>query len=344
MYSVSSSQTDRADAADDVNDPNAATRLLWRQFSHPFVVADAARALFGLSPWVTRQLAGALLATSQEATTLLHLMPEMLRNMSITTIQTALRCQGEVRGPVLWSETMAARSGTAGATDVYVCLTAQRAYDTPQNRVLVAALMEIRHASNDADLVARQAYDDEVLLKSRSNGDEARRYLDHRTLRDVSRKRLSKRDLAKTVSGRRSEQYSPAIDVLERAKAPIGLTHLLAFSDARTAWQHWVVMSLAAELRRRGTMLPAFRPTPAGDLRAGRLTYRHPRVAAQEANPLHGILFERLLIDVPDPIDTSDLGAADALLGQRARGRVPVLVTSHDDIVRAVDMAFSDLG
>ncbi len=61
-------------------------------------------------------------------------------------------------------------------------------------------------------------------------------------------------------------------------------------------------------------------------------------------NPLHGILFERLLIDVPDPIDHGDLASAEAELGARAHGRVPVLVTSEADVDRAVELAFSGLG
>ena len=87
-----------------------------------------------------------------------------------------------------------------------------------------------------------------------------------------------------------------------------------------------------------------YRPTPNGDLRAGRLTYRHPTTAKAVKNPLHGILFERLLIDVPDPIDHPDLEQAAADLGARAQGRVPVLVTSEEDIDRAVELAFSGLG
>ena len=97
------------------------------------------------------------------------------------------------------------------------------------------------------------------------------------------------------------------------------MKHLLSFSDPRTAWQHWVIMALAARCGRGGNPLPVYRPTPNGDLRAGRLTYRHPTTAKAVKNPLHGILFERLLIDVPDPIDHPDLEQAAADLGARAR-------------------------
>ncbi|HET8930398.1 MAG TPA: hypothetical protein VFN21_07065 [Acidimicrobiales bacterium] len=327
----------------DPADPNAATRLLWENLSRPLAVRDAARSLFGLSFDVTRQLAGALVATSVEAESLLLAMPEVLRNLSITTVQTAERCQGEVRGPILWSETVSARAGTAGATDVFICLTARRAYDTPQNRVLVAALTAVRRAAADADAVARQAYDDEVLLRARVNGDEARRFLEHRTMRDVSRKRPSRRDIAKAAAGRRSQQYQPAIDVLRRNRDPIELKHLLPFIDARTAWQHWAIVTLAAQLRKRGAPLGGFRVTPSGDLRAGRLTFRHANVAGETQNPLHGILFERLLVDVPDIVSTTDIDAATDALARRAQGRIPVIVTSAADIERAADLALSAL-
>lgn len=326
------------------SDPNAATRLLWRQLIQPVPIVDVAQALFGLPAPISRQLAGALLATSDEAVLLLETMPTILRGLSITTVQSAVRCQGEVRGPVLWSETMAARSGTAGATDVFVCLTAERAYDTPQNRVLVSALTALKKAADAADPVARQAYNDEVLLRARMNGTEARHYLDHRTMKGVSHKRVTGRTIAKTRAGTRNRNYEPALALLERARNPVSLDHLLSFSDSRTAWQHWVIMALAARLRARGNPLPVYRPTPNGDLRAGRLTYRHPTTARAVKNPLHGILFERLLIDVPDPIDHEDLVAAEADLGDRAHGRVPVLVTSEADVDRAVDLAFSGLG
>ncbi len=324
------------------DDPHAATRVLWDGLARPLSVRDAARALFGLSPDVIRQLAGALVATSSEADALLLAMPEVLRNLSITTIQTAERCQGEVRGPVLWAETMSARAGTAGATDVFICLTARRAYDTPQNRVLVAALTAIKSAAADADPVARQAYDDEVLQRARSNGDEARRFLEHRTMRDVSRHRPSRRDVAKAAGGRRSHQYQPAIDMLRRKLDPIRLDNLLAFNDARTAWQHWLVVTLAAQLRRRGAPLGAFRVTPSGDLRAGRLTYRHANVAADMQSPLHGVLFERLIVDVPDERGMG-IDAATEALGRRAQGRMPVVVASAADVERAADLALSTL-
>ena len=50
------------------------------------------------------------------------------------------RCIGELRGPVLWSETMSARASSFGDRDLFICATPSRAYDIDENRILVAAL------------------------------------------------------------------------------------------------------------------------------------------------------------------------------------------------------------
>lgn len=310
--------------------------MLWGALTEPVPVREAAWALLGLSSEFTGRRAGRSIATSSEAATLLAEMPEILRNLSITTEQTAERCQGEIRGPVLWSETMAARAGTAGSTDVFVCLTARRAYDTPANRVLVAALTEIRRAAAAADPVEGGVRDDAAITEARRVGDEARRYLEHRTLRDVSRKRPSRRDVAAASRGRRNQRYRPALALLSRVRTPLGLADLLAFGDARTARQHRVVVALASGLHRLGTPLGRPRVTPGGELRAGRLVYRHPEVARATGNPLHGIVVDRLLIDVPDPTSDPDPARAADALAARSHGRTPVLITGPADIDRAV--------
>ena len=123
---------------------------------------------------------------------------------------------------MLWSETMAARAGTAGATDVYVCLTAERAYDTPQNRVLVAALLAIRRAADAADPIAGRPTTTRCCSGRASTAPRARHYLEHRTMKGVNRKRIDGRTIAKTRSGSRNDNYEPALAVLERARAPWG--------------------------------------------------------------------------------------------------------------------------
>ena len=83
--------------------------------------------------------------------------------MVVSTTSSPEKCRGELRGPVLWSETMSARSSSAGLQDVYVCSPPQRAYAIPENQVLAAALVSIRDAGRGVDSMSAQAYDDDPL-------------------------------------------------------------------------------------------------------------------------------------------------------------------------------------
>src|ERR1700704_4466723 len=98
-----------------------ATVELWRRLVRPFDAASAVEALTGLHSTNARQLVGMHLATSPEADTLLDRMHETVRSLSIATTSSPMRCEGEVRGPILWSETMAARSSSPGAGNAFVC-------------------------------------------------------------------------------------------------------------------------------------------------------------------------------------------------------------------------------
>ena len=97
----------------------------------------------GLTPIATSQFVGSATARSPEAERLLATMPSTVRALA-TSMQTRNeRCIGELRGPVLWSETMSARASSFGDEGLFVCATPSRAYDVDENEVLVAALHTI---------------------------------------------------------------------------------------------------------------------------------------------------------------------------------------------------------
>ncbi|MBS1848733.1 MAG: hypothetical protein JST73_10690 [Actinobacteria bacterium] len=217
-------------------------------------------------------------------------------------------------------------------------MTARRAYDTPQNRVLVSALDAIRQAAREANPRGDEWGGDERILAAAANAESARRHLEHRALRDVSRRRPSRRDYASTMTGRRARTYVPAIRVLDRVADPLGVDDLLPYTDPRTAWQHWIVVTLGSRLRARRSAVGPWRVTADGELRAGPLAYRHPATAARVAGSLHGIFTSDLLIDVPDPLGAPDLDTAHAKLAARSQGRTALLVTSMNDIERAVEL------
>src|SRR5206468_3237831 len=160
-------------------------------------------ALFGVSPAVTRHMVGVVIATSPEAERLLEAMPNVVRSVAVSTTMRPRRCLGEVRGPVLWSETNAARAASASAGDVFICASPVKAFDTEENQVLVHVLTAIRDAARDADGPGGHAHDDPAARRWRHNGARALRFLEHRTLVDVTRGRPSGRAVRRARAGSR---------------------------------------------------------------------------------------------------------------------------------------------
>ncbi len=337
-------------SASDSDDP---LDRIWARLSRPFDVIGTVGALTGLSTASVSQLVGTIVATSPEADRLLQQFPTSVRSLA-TSIQThAERCVGSLRGPILWSETMSARASSYGDEGLFVCMAPSRAYDIDENRVLVAALLDVVAAAKEADATIQAgaasgpggpsaglgaAYDDTaLLLDARRNGHEAARFASHPSLSRVSRKRPSPRAIKRTRSGKHLKSYGPALAMLERTANPVGAADLSGWCDARTRAQHAAFIGLAERLEVLGGRLPAFR-VERGALYAGPIQYRHGR-GHGESTPRSGILVGDLLIDVPDQLDDANRTRAEEQLRQRARQLQSMVVMDDADLDRAIDRA-----
>lgn len=310
---------------------------LWSRLSRPFEMAPTVAAVTGLPARAAAQLVGLAVATSAEADELLARFPRTVRSLATSVHTHAERCVGSLRGPVLWSETMSARSASFGDQDLYVCATPSRAYDVPENHVLVYALAEVREA---ATLAAESGGDPAVLRRVRHNGAEASRFLEHPSLRNVARKKPHPRALKRTRAGRHRKWYAPALRVLERAAAPLGPDDVRAWCDERTRAQHDVLMGVVHRLERAsGRRLPDFRAEH-GALVSGQIRYRHPRHLG-DRRTVSGITVGELLIDVPDRLHDPNRRRASELLRARAGGRQSVVVLDERDLDRAVELAIA---
>jgi hypothetical protein len=315
--------------------------LIWERLARPYDPEAVIEAVLGLPHRIVRELVGAAIATSDEAEALLDAMPGTLRSLAIATTDQPARCYGEIRGPVMWAETVAARSASAGDPGLYVCSTTAKAFDTDENRVLVAALDNVRRAGRRVADLDDGSIDESVLRRARHNSDLALRYLEHRTLLDVPRsQRPSPRALHRTRSGTRKRSYLPALRMLERVREPFSKASLELFSDPRTTAQHDLVAAVIRALEARGYPLGPFH-TNEGDLVAGPVRYRHAR-RSDRADTLHGILVGKVVLDVPEEGEPDRLAAARRL-EQRSQGRPSVLVDMPEDIDSAVELAL-DLG
>jgi hypothetical protein len=313
-------------------DPGTGLTRVFEHLARPYDPEKVTAALLGLPSRVARQLVGVVLATSEEAEDLLDAMPMIVRSMAIATTDRAERCHGELRGPVLWSETMSARSASAGDPGLFVCATTTKAYDTDENRVLKAALAAVQRAARNAEH-AMGGHADDVVKRARHNGQQAAHLLEHQTLTQVPVVRPSGRALRRTRAGSRRHTYRPALDVLRRAGEPMGADHLTAFADDRTRAQHDL---LAATIERveAVTGAPVALRSDRGALAGGPITYHHPS-RAEDYEHLDGITVAGVLIDVPAD-RAGDPASAQAELAARAGHRRAVLATGPEDVVRAV--------
>ena len=297
-----------------------ATVELWRRLARPFDAASAVEALTGHHSNTARQLVGMRLATSREADTLLDRMHEIVRSLSIATTSSPMRCVGEVRGPILWSETMAARSSSPGAGNVFVCSSTTKAYDTEENRVLRFALARVRDAARDADPTGHSHGDDDTIRRARFNGTRAIRALEHRTLASVSKGRPSGRAVQKARTGSRARSYRPAVALLERSFEPIDAETVAEHCDDHTRRQHGLLLAIADRLR-LGPFHGPLRYVP--KQRAG-------------GDEMYGVLLRNLLLDVPDPMNGVDRFQAERNLNARAHDHPVLIVTGLEDVDRAI--------
>jgi hypothetical protein len=316
-------------------DPGTGLARVFDRLARPYDPEKVTAALLGLPGRVTRQIVGTVLATSPEAEDLLDAMPMIVRSMAIATTDRPERCHGELRGPVLWGETMSARSASAGDPGLYVCATTTKAYDTDENRVLKAALAAVQRAARNAEH-GTDSRSDEVVKRARHNGQHAARLLEHQTLTQVPVVRPSGRALRRTRAGSRRHTYRPALDVLRRAGEPMTADHLTALADARTRAQH-DVLAAAIERVEAITGGPVVLRTDRGAISGGPITYHHPG-RTEDYEHLDGITIAGLLLDVPDDLD-GDPAEAEAALAARAGRRRSVLARGPEDVTRAVELA-----
>lgn len=312
---------------------------IWERLARPFSMPETIDGLLGLTTRVASQFVGTKVATSPEAEALLDGMSTTMRSLA-TSMQThAQRCTGDIRGPILWSETMSARASSNGAEDVFVCATPSRAYDITQNQVLVYALHAVHEAAKQSAIVSDQDYDDETLRRARAQGERARHYLQHPSLRSVTIKPPDGRAVNRTRAGKSRKSYEPALAMLERIREPISVEELLPYVDRRTKAQHDILMSFVDKLEAGGNRLPPFRAED-GVLYAGPLQYRHPRTLGN-VERLSGILIGNLLVDVPDRLRERSRSRAQFDLQARAQGRRCMVIMNRDDIDEAFELAAS---
>lgn len=293
-----------------VGGADGALERIWMRIRRPVDPQLAIEALAGVPLRTARQVVGAAVAGSDEASALLSVMPQLIRNLSISTVAVPERCVGAVRGPVLWSETMSARAGSAGDDGIFVCSTVSRAYDTAENRLLVKALSEIVRGGRAVERLhdSERGEEPSLLADARHHADLAERFLDHRTLIGVRQSQRRRRAAGRVRRDPRRRGYQPVHDMLRRASEPLDVSTIRLFCDEQTTARHDLLVAAADHLESRGIRIPAFFVVE-HEVRAGPLTFHHPAHAARHPYPDRpaGLVVGETRLDVPDGIDHDDV-------------------------------------
>jgi hypothetical protein len=286
--------------------------FLWGRLTPGTPPADALCAFTGLSHPVARQVVGTTVAGSPEAGDLLERMPATVRSLAISTTVSTERCYGEIRGPVMWSETISARSATAGDPGLFVCAVPAKAYDTPENRVLVAALAAVVAAGREAAASGEDPHDPAFVATVRravANGGRARRWLEHRALETVPRDRLDGREMRRTRTGNRRRVYRPAVRLLEVARRPVDPDLISRRIDASTLADLARVTAAIELLERSGRPCGAIEADH-GQLRCGPVRYRPAGAGGDAEIDLAGV--DGPAHRRPPPADTRPTPGGDA--------------------------------
>ncbi len=293
------------------------TAELWRRLARPFDSAEVSEALLGIPSRVIRELADAIISTGAEADALLKTLPALMRRLRMGSGNHVERGASGVRGPILWSETVAARSSSLGHDGVFVCSIPGRDYDVAENRALVAALRAV--VASGERLTTSFGHDagkDSVAAAARSNAELASRYLGHRALSQVGAGPGSRtRDRRSSISGRRAAGYEPAVALLEKLDEPFAPEELLPYCSRSTRLHHQLLVAAIEKLESGGRSLPALR-TEADVMVVGPYVYVHPR-GNRTGHPEVAVMHDDRLTIAFDPLGVGHESVPPGLIGDR---------------------------
>jgi hypothetical protein len=173
------------------------------------VLLEAA-ALLQMPAREIRTLAQLHFILSDEVRTLVKSMPDLLRRLTNTTAQEIESSAERLRGPVVWNETFAARA-TSGLRHHFVTAPTRRAFDTPENRLLVFDLDAIVSVGRRTGW--HRSSSEGVGALVRDTTSEATRWRAARSLQGVTLRPPPPADVVRVRTGRRRRHYQSVLEV-----------------------------------------------------------------------------------------------------------------------------------
>jgi hypothetical protein len=171
-----------------------------------------ASALLQMPAGDVRTLAQLQFVLSEPVGRVLEDMPQLMRRLTTTTVRETEAAADRVRGPVRWAETFPARA-VSGLPHLYVTAPARRAFETPENELLVFVLEAIVQAGRATGWheSARRGPGDDL----RRRVDVAVRWRQARALIDIAAVEPSPRHLSRVRAGRAARRYANVIEACD---------------------------------------------------------------------------------------------------------------------------------
>ncbi|MGI9577095.1 MAG: hypothetical protein ACR2OH_02725 [Microthrixaceae bacterium] len=254
---------------------SSATSVLWDRRDRRVPAVAAAAALTGVSATLLRDAAKVSFTASVECEAILSSMTERERSLPMQLDSVLERCVHEVRGPVIWSETMTARANAFGDEDVFVCATVRKGYDAPQNQLLVWILSEAAHSFK----AVRGPLGEFMVAGDRRRVEEmainARKWRQSSRLSSVAPRRPGTREMQRMRTGRHGEQVEPLLTARRRLLQPFSAQDIEDLTDERTTILHTGVLEVFDAVS-EAVGLEMVVEFDSGAMRVGPVAFRHP--------------------------------------------------------------------
>jgi hypothetical protein len=195
---------------------------IWR-FLTPAATIEAelleAAALLQMSPSDLRAIGGLQFLTSPELGELLNQLPFLLRRLATTTTHEEEWSLEQIRGSIQWGRTIGLRHAT-GIPHLYVTAPSRRAYQTPENELLVFILDETVRLGRLSGWHRSSSEQAGQIVSSRVAQTE--RWLQSRMLTEVERQPITPKLIARVRSGRLRRRYGAVINAYDRYRSLVG--------------------------------------------------------------------------------------------------------------------------
>lgn len=165
-----------------------------------------------------KTLAQLHLVLSEEVASLLNQMPSLIRRLSTTTVQEREASADRIRGSIRWAETFSMRAAS-GLPHLFVTSPTRRAFETPENELLVFALHAVAHFGRLTGWEDSTSKGIGELIRNRIT--EATRWSRSRALSDLDVHPPTAKAMARVRAGRRRRTYAAALKVIDLYQAMI---------------------------------------------------------------------------------------------------------------------------